>query len=295
MKVDIKLLVDCKCNIAECPSYDKENHLLYWVDIFGKQIFRYDIDTKKLDTKSVNKYVSYIVPRKQGGVIIGLQDGMYHYDFDTEICMFLGRPNKYDPYTYRFNDGKCDVMGRIWTGTTAFFEERFDCSLYKVDNGHVFNEMFQGINVSNGLGWSPDNKKMYYIDSGKKLIYSFDFDAEGGRISNKKVIINYKDEGANPDGMTVDSEGMLWICHWGGYTLSRWNPNTGKKIDKIEMPVKQVTCPIFGGKNMSELYVTTARYGCTEDELKKQPHAGSIYKIKLNMKGTPSYSYNDKR
>ncbi|KRN30016.1 SMP-30/gluconolactonase/LRE family protein [Liquorilactobacillus mali] len=130
---------------------------------------------------------------------------------------------------------------------------------------------------ANGLGWSPDNKFMYYIDSGKKLIYQFNYNLQEGKLSEKKVIINFESEDANPDGMTVDADGMLWICHWGGYKISRWDPYKKEKIGEIILPVKQITCPTFVGEDFSKMVITTARYGCSREELNSNPDAGSIF------------------
>lgn len=290
MSDQLELISDTKSIIAESPTWDAKNASIYWVDIISKKIFRYNTVTEKTDTAAVNKYVSYIVPQRKNSVAIGLQDGFYSYDFITKEQTLLGRPENFNPFMYRFNDGKCDVNGRLWAGTTSFYEESFECSLYQLNGDHKLKEMETGINVSNGLGWSPQNDKFYYIDSGVKLVFCYDFEPENGAISNRKILIDFKEEGANPDGMTVDEEGMLWIAHWGGHQVSRWNPETGKKIGSIALPVKKVTSCVFGGINLDELYITTARFNADQSDL--EPFAGGVFRIKPGVKGLPTFSFN---
>lgn len=292
MTIKIKTLISSKCLIAECPSYDEKNDLLYWVDMFRKNIFQYNFRNGEMSQHKVPKYVSYIVPTETlSTVIIGMQDGAYSYNFDDSTMIFLGGPINHDPLTYRFNDGKCDAAGRLWTGTTAFFEENSNSSLYEFSGGSDFKQMFHGVNVSNGLGWSPDSKSMYYTDSGKKLIYKFDFDLESGQISNKRILINFWNESGNPDGMAIDKNGNLWICHWGGYKISQWDPNNGKKLREIGIPAKQVTCPVFVGSDFSKLVVTTASYGCSEEELKENPGSGNLFILDADIDGLKTNFY----
>lgn len=290
MNKDLKLIADTKCVIGESPSWDAKNACLYWVDIIGKKVYKYDSLTGKISFKEVNKYVSYVVPREKAGVAIGMQDGFYSFDFETAPKL-LSRPENYNSFMYRFNDGKCDAKGRIWAGTTSFYEESHECSLYSLDPDLKLEEKVEGVAVSNGLGWSPKNEKMYYIDSFEKIVFVYDFDLDKGELLNGQILIDFKDQGANPDGMTVDEEGMLWIAHWGGHELSRWNPATKKKIESIKFPVKKVTSCVFGGENLDELYVTTARFGADGEELENEPLSGGVFRINPGVKGLPTFSF----
>lgn len=288
---EVQTLVECHNCLGEGPSYDDKNDLLYWVNIFEKEIFRYDFTTGKVEKRTLPKYVGYIAPtEKKDIVLVGLQDGVYLYDFGDSTLSFIGGPVGHDPLTYRFNDGKCDAKGRVWAGTASWFEERFDSSLYRVEGG-AFTPMLSGVNVSNGLGWTADNKHMFYIDSGKYTVYKFDFDLEFGMLSNKRVLIDFKDQHANPDGMTVDIDGNLWIANWGGSKVSQWNGETGEKMREIAFPVKRVTCPVFAGKDYSKLVVTTATYGLSAEELEAEPDAGNVFIVDAGVKGFKTNFY----
>ncbi|PKR86425.1 SMP-30/gluconolactonase/LRE family protein [Heyndrickxia camelliae] len=291
MSEELELIADVQSLIGEGPSWDAKNNCLYWVDIVGRKIYTFYPDTNNITQMDTEKYVGCVVPKEDGGIVVAMQDGFYSKENGNDEFTLLAGPPNYDPFTFRFNDGKCDKNGRFWAGTTSFFEESTQAKLYCLDNNLSVREALGNIIVSNGLGWSPDNKVMYYIDSPKREIYAFDYDLKSGSISNQRVVIDFHSQNANPDGMTVDEEGMLWIAHWGGHEVSRWDPAKGVKIDSIPVPVSKVTSCVFGGKELNELYITTARIGMDELQLKEEPLAGALFKIKLNVKGVPTYRF----
>lgn len=156
------------------------------------------------------------------------------------------------------------------------------------DNEEKAEQKLSDVIQGNGLGWTKDSKKMYFIDSQTYTVQEFDFDLEKGSISNGRIAVEVPKEMGLPDGMTVDDDGMLWIALWGGGCVSRWNPKTGELLCKIEVPAKNVTACTFGGPDMNELYITTAKMDTDEEQY---PHAGGLFKIKLDITGTPSYRY----
>ena len=286
---DIDVLVNDRNIIGESPIYDNKNKVIYWVDIVKKKFYKYDLATKKVNTYDVGKYDSYLVLDKKGNLLLGMQDGLYRYNFKKDKPQLLGTPPRsYNGYSHRFNDGKCDASGRLWAGTTTFYEESDTCGLYKIGSDYKFKPMISNVRVSNGMGWSPDNTKMYYIDYGKRLVYQFDFNLEKGTLSNRKIFIDFKNEFGNPDGMNVDSKGNLWIAHWLGSRISVWD-NQGKKIDQFMFPNKIVTDPLFIGE---DLIVSTATIGYSDKQYKfEQPYAGSLLKIHAGITGTPTYRF----
>lgn len=285
----IEVLVKGNNTIGECPIYDADNKTIYWVDIINKKFFKYELESEKLSTFAAGKYDSYIIAAKNGDILLGMQDGLYRYNFDANKPELLGAPKPYNIYSHRFNDGKCDVTGRLWAGSTTFYEESEDCVLYRIENDYKFDPVVSDVHVSNGMGWSPDNSIMYYIDSWKKLIYRYEFDPVKGIVSNPKILIDFnKSEVGNPDGMTVDENGNLWIAHWGGSRVSCWSPK-GKKVDQIMFPNRIPTCPLFVN---DDLIVSTATLNYTKEQLAmEQPYAGSLLKIHVGIKGAPSYKF----
>ncbi len=147
------------------------------------------------------------------------------------------------------------------------------------------------VNTSNGMAWSPDHTYLYFIDTPTKKVVRYQYNIRTGEIHNPSDVIIFSENDGLPDGMTIDEEGCLWIAHWGGSKITRWNPSTGEQILSIPIPALYVTSCTFGGPNLTDLYVTTARTRMTDDELKQYPHAGGIFRIQTNVKGCPTYSF----
>ena len=156
--------------------------------------------------------------------------------------------------------------------------------LYCVEPSQKITQMDGEIILSNGLGWSPDNRTMYFTDFGRRVIYAYDFDAETGAISKRRPFIEIPRDAGFPDGMTIDAEGCLWVAHWDGWRVTRYGPD-GKPRQTIRMPVKRPTSCTFGGPDLSILYVTSARMGLTEEELAAAPLSGSVFAIRTGTVG----------
>ncbi|MGC8612581.1 MAG: SMP-30/gluconolactonase/LRE family protein, partial [Athalassotoga sp.] len=256
----------------------------------GKKAHIYDPVTKTDKAIEVGQYIGSIVPRKSGGAVVAMHHGLYFLNTNDEKLTFISDPEE-SKVENRFNDGKCDAFGRFLVGTMHFEEKEPTGSLYCLEIDHSIKTMLGDVTISNGIAWSPDNRTMYYIDSPTKRVDAFDYDIESGSISNRRTVIKIPDNSGVPDGMTSDSEGMLWIAHWGGWQVSRWDPRTGKQIDVIHVPAEMVSSCVFGGTSLDELYITTAKRGLRGKDLKKQPDAGGIFRIKVNVKGMPTYKY----
>jgi len=168
-------------------------------------------------------------------------------------------------------------------------------SLYSMDENGVVDKKFGGITISNGLCWSLDNQYFYYIDTPLLRVDRFRFDLETGSISERTTVVKIPKEEGYPDGMTIDSEGMLWIAHWGGWQVARWNPLTREKIHSIKIPALQVTSVCFGGENYEDMFVTSARRGLTPEQLVEEPLAGHTFCIRNSgVKGLPFYRFGSK-
>jgi sugar lactone lactonase YvrE len=165
-------------------------------------------------------------------------------------------------------------------------------SVYSFDGKNV-EKKIENTTISNGMAWNADNTILYYIDTPTFEVVSYQYDQITGNISNKKAILHIPQEEGHPDGMTLDTEGMLWIAHWDGWQITRWNPNTGKKLSQIKLPVARVTSCTFGGPELKDLFITSARKGLTEEELKNQPLAGALFVIKdCGYQGLPNFEFN---
>lgn len=278
MNYEVEHLLSIGNELGEGPLWSPEEQKLYWVDIMAGNFHRVTLGETDYETFSVGQPIGSMGFRQAGGLIMALKNGFHFWDSTTQTVEFLADPeaNKTHP---RFNDGKVDRKGRFWAGT---MDDNGNSALYRYDPDSSVHVMETGITCSNGLGWSPDNKTMYYSDSQIFTIYAYDFDLDSGEIANRRVFL--KKEQGDPDGLTVDSEGFVWIAVWDGWCVERYDPD-GKLVSKIAMPVQYPTCPIFGGENMDELFVTSAWLLLGHDGRKDQPLAGDLFRIHTDVRG----------
>ena len=290
MNKNIELLVDSKSLHGECPLWDDQEKLLYWIDGAGEKIHRFNPLSKEDSYLETGQCIGCIALKEDGGLIAALHHGLYFIDFQKKGMTFIIDPEEKLPQN-RFNDGKCDALGRLWAGTMSFDGSiKKSGSLYKIERGKVI-KVISNVTISNGIAWSKDNEIMYYIDSPTKEVAAFDFDFIRGEISNKRIVVKIPEGEGIPDGMTIDEDNHLWIAHWGGGKVSQWDPVTGLKLNELKIPAMNVSSCTFGGEKMDELYITTARMGCSDDVLKKYPHSGGLFRVKVDSKGLKSCRY----
>ncbi|MDF2959815.1 MAG: putative Membrane Associated Protein [Paenibacillus sp.] len=289
-QLQLELIHDAKAALGEGPCWDHRSGTLYWVDIAGKRVHVFNPQTKENRIIQLEQMVGVAVPRESGGMIAGLENGIYVLDLETEQLTLVEDPES-GLENNRFNDGKCDAAGRFWAGTMSTKGQKEAGSLYCLEPGGTIRKVVEGVTTSNGIGWSPDGRTMYYIDTPTKLVVAYPYDEETGRLGDVRTAVSIPAGEGSPDGMTVDAEGMLWVAHWGGWQVSRWNPHTGEKLTAVPVPAAQVTSCAFGGPSLDELYITTARIGQSEEALLKQPHAGGVFRYKPGITGMPVHFY----
>ncbi|NHM33896.1 SMP-30/gluconolactonase/LRE family protein [Neobacillus terrae] len=290
MEEKVELVFDAQAELGEGPSWDAKNQLLYWVDILSKKVCIFNPKTEENREIHLEQMASAVVPRESGGLVLGMENGFYFLDINTEELTQITDPESHLPLN-RFNDGKCDPKGRFWAGSMNLEELEGEGSLYFLDKDLQTKKKVDGTTISNGLAWSPDNKFFYFTDTPTMKIVRYEYDLNSGEIKNPKPVIHFPESEGYPDGMTIDSEGMLWIAHWSGNKVSRWNPETGEQILSINIPAMNVTSCTFGGEDLSELYITTARKGMTEEELEKFPLSGGVFRVKTEIQGAPTYTF----
>lgn len=284
---EAELVIPAKAMLGEGPCWDSDKGILYWVNILDKKVNVYDPRTHKNREIQLGQMVGTVVLRQSGGLVVALQKGFYFLDVETEELTPIADPENHLPEN-RFNDGKCDPFGRFWAGTMSLSEENEAGSLYCLGTDLEVEKKHDNLTISNGLAWSPDQKFMYLIDTPTKKVTRFDYDLQTGHIDNPTEVIAFQEGVGSPDGMTIDEDGMLWIAHWGGAQISRWNPTTGEQILSIPIPSLNVTSCTFGGENLDELYVTTARKNTSVENLDRFPEAGGVFKVKPGVKGMPA-------
>lgn len=288
--MEVTLIPHAKMTLGEGPIWDKQMQRLYWVDIEEKKLYHYQPDTKEMDFLSLPQKISAFALKTNQEMIIVLEDGFYELDLNNGKVELIEHVEK-ELEDNRFNDGKCDAKGRFFAGTMNTGDKQDQGALYCLDENLKIEQKLDGLGLSNGLAWSSDNQSMYLIDTAKDAVYQFDYDLETSSMSNQKQIINFQEEEGFPDGMTIDSEDNLWIAHYGGAKVSRWNPRTGEKLSEMKLPALNITSCTFGGKNLDELYITTARDGMDEGQLEKYPLSGRVLQVRAEVKGTESQCY----
>ncbi len=277
-----ELLYKADLILGEGAHWHSGWKMFLYVDIEGKKVGRINPLTKEIEEQDVYKRVGTIVPATNGKLIVALQGSIEELDFETgklRDLVFI----ECDKLNNRCNDGKCDAAGRLWIGTMHVDAKLHRGALYKFD-GEI-RKMADNISVSNGICWSTDDRTMYHIDSFEHNIKAYDFDLDSGDISNERVIVEINEPGQMPDGMCIDSDGMLWVAIWGGCCVNRYDPGTGDLVGRVNVDAPNVTSCAFGGDDMNQLFITTARIGLNEDQLQQYPLSGSLFYVNTNIKG----------
>lgn len=275
--------------LGEAPFWSVEEGVLYWVDIDGKTVFRYQPENGGKQTYALGHEIGCIIPRRNGGFVAGLDRGLAFLSSDFAETEFFASPEDDLPDT-RFNDGKCDRRGRFWVASADRNEVAPLAALYCLNGSGQLIRTLSQVVVGNGMGWSPDNRTMYFTDTGISTIFAFDYDIETGATENRRVFVEVDQQDGLPDGLTVDVEGYVWSAHWAGSRVTRFDPEGG--IDRvIDMPVPNVTSLAFGGPGLDRLFVTTARLGMNGQELDEAPLSGALFVVDPGVRGIPESGY----
>ena len=285
--MEMKHLLSSQNFLGEGPLWHAEEQTLYWVDITGRTINRYQPETGKHEIFPVDSEVGVVAFRGIGGFITAGSRGFGFWKIRQNQLSYFQDPEAGRPES-RFNDGKVDRKGRFWAGTMT--PQGAVSALYRLDADLSIHTIEKGLTISNGIGWSPDNTRMYLVDSLRFVIYEYNYDFDSGDISNRRVFVQLSEDYGIPDGLTVDREGFVWCAIYGGSKITRFNPQ-GTIVAEIGLPVSQPTSCIFGGMAYHHLYVTTARDGLSEEELKLQPQAGDLFEIETDVQGLPEPSF----
>lgn len=289
---EVELAFDSRDTLGEGPMWSVKEQALYWVDIEGFAVNRWDPGSGDHQRYDIGQYVGTVVLRQSGGFVVALRDGLFFWDPQTGLDKIVDP--EADKPDNRFNDGAVDRQGRFWAGTLHLTDHANPHgALYRLDADRSLRKVVPNACVSNGLGWSPDDKTMYYCDTTYRTIRAYDFDAATGDIDNERVLIRVPDDPGEggPDGLTVDSEGFIWSARWGGWKICRYDPD-GRLEREVKLPAERITSVMFGGPDLDRLYITSARYGLSEAEIAtNQPHAGSLFVCEPGVKGLPETAY----
>jgi len=278
----VDVVLEAEAQLGEGPVWDSRAAVLRWVDILPGLVHRFDPESGEDTSFEVGEPVGTVAVRRSGGLVLATESGIYTCSDDGSSSTRLHEVAT-DPRGGRFNDGKADRWGRFWAGTML---EGTDAAgaFYRLDPDGSLHTVLTDVSVSNGMGWSPDGRTMYYVDTPTGGVDAFDHDPDTGDVTNRRRLIDV--ERGWPDGLSVDAEGGLWVALWDGWAVRHYAPD-GRLIDTVELPAQRVTSCAFGGPDLSTLYLTSARTGLAEDVLERQPHAGSLFAVDAEVSGQP--------
>lgn len=286
---EVELVLDLHADIGEGPTWDPATGTLLFVDSTPGRIFRYNPVSGVLSHVDVGQTVGAAIPRLNGGLVAAVRGGIGLVDEATGALEIIA-PIEAEISDNRMNDAKCDSRGRLWAGTFSTSFRRNAGALYRIDPDRSYACVVPGVFISNGIAWSPDEKRMYYNDSGSRGVDVFDYDIDEGVPVNRRRLITFDRGDGLPDGMTVDADGHLWVAHFRGGMVRCYRPD-GTMAGTVRLPVSQVASCAFGGADLRDLYITTATHTMTKEQLDREPLSGALFRCRPGVTGLRANSY----
>jgi sugar lactone lactonase YvrE len=285
-QTNVDVLSDVVCELGESAVWDGVRSRLYWVDITGQTVHAQDWPSRTLRSMAVPDLIGCVALRAGGGLVAALRHAVAYIDIDRGTVETIRTLEENLPGN-RFNDGAVDPRGRLWFGSMDMAETTPSGSFYSFSADTTIARAFGGIICSNGPAWSPDGRTMYHVDSTRRLITAYDFDADAGLVGPGRVFVSDEAQAWFPDGVTVDAEGHIWNCKWSGGRVVRYDP--GGEVDRvILLPVPRPTRCAFVGEDLSLLAVTSARIGLDPTELAAAPLSGQVLLVDPGVRGRPT-------
>jgi sugar lactone lactonase YvrE len=276
-------------SLGERPVWDERTGTLVFVDIDRGELHRFNPDTGDSTVSVVAGSVGCVGLRDNGGVVLGTDAGLVLADATGET--------REDPVVppgmtseHFFNDGACDPAGRFVAGTSTAERTTGAASLYSLSPDGSVRVLLPEVTESNGVAWSRDGRRMFYVDSGTQDVKVFDYDPADGTATNGQTLFSIAEQDGVPDGLIVDAEDTLWLALWAGHGVRRYRSD-GNLLSQITIPAKDVTCAAFGGADLTDLYVTTSRGYLEADEVDTYPHAGDLFVLRTGATGCPTLRY----
>ena len=280
-----ELALDARATLGECIRWDAHEKLIYWVDIPGKKMHRYDPASGHDDSVDLPQEMGCFAQDERGGFIAGMRSGYARINrFGGDITL-LTSPD-YNPTRARFNDGRCDAAGRFWAGTMWEPRDKAGAHIYCLEADGRFSAKANPVILSNGVTFSADNKTFTLADTPNHVLWAFDYDIDSASLSHQRVLRTFDPSQGRPDGACVDAEGNVYIAIFAGGRIEKISPK-GKLLAVIELPVPNITCCTFAGEDLQTLYITTARTRMTDEQLAAKPEAGGLFALRMPSHHAP--------
>lgn len=284
----VELALQVQARLGECPRWDEKQQVLYWVDIDGKQLHRYNPATGEDESITFDEEIACFSLRKDHGFVVGMRSGFNFLDCWTPVLRPIVDPEAELPHN-RLNDGRCDAAGRFLAGSVYPPKDIDGANFWSLDTNLVATKLVSGLLTANGAAFSPDNKTFYYSNTPKHVIFQCDYDINTGSIGESRVFHQFEYGNGRPDGAAVDSEGCYWTALYEGSRVARLSPE-GKLLEEIAVPAKCPTMVAFGDKDLKTMYITTVGNRSAE-ELEEYPLSGSIFKVRVDVPGLVEHRF----
>jgi len=276
--------------LAECPVWlAAERHLLR-VDVTRQAILERDVATGAEHRRSVHAPVGFALPARRSGLVAGIGRELHVLPGDSAPRVLAAVEP--DRPANRFNDAACDSRGRLWAGTMSTERRSGEAALYRIGADGEVVPAVRRATISNGLDWDLDATRLYYVDSATQRVDAIDFDLDRGRLGTRRTFAAIDAGDGLPDGLTVDAEGGVWVALFGGGAIRRYHPD-GRLDAEIRLPVTNPTSMAFGGVDLTDLYVTSARHRLSADQLAREPLAGSLLRLRPGVRGRLPHRFGD--
>ena len=286
--INAEVVHAAEASLGEGCVWSPVEDLLVWVDITGKAVHRFDhASGQPVSVWRYTESVGNAAPRAGGGLALGLGASVALTDRVGAIETVIELPG--EPASNRANDGEVDPAGRLFQGTMSDSDPGAPvAALHRVDADGSARRVLSDVSISNGIGWSPDQSTMYYIDTLTFRVDRFDYDPDTGEIEGRRPFLTFDGSTGGPDGMTVDAEGCLWVAFFGGYHVQRFSPE-GERLETVVTPgAPQTTCCCFGGPDLDTLYITTARDSIAGVNTEGEPNSGALFAADVDAVGLPT-------
>jgi sugar lactone lactonase YvrE len=282
--VEVRVALVAEADLGEGPVWHSDSDCLLWVDVNAGNVHRFDPATGKDAVFPVGQPVGAVAPTlDRDRLVVAARDGFGILDLTT--CQLKMRaPVEAEQADNRMNDGKCDARGRFWAGTQSLDHAPGHAGLYRLELDGSARQILAGVSISNGIGWSPDNRTMYYVDTLTGGLDAFAFDLATGSVRDRHRLVDIPPADGLPDGLAIDVDGCVWLALWGGAMVRCFAP-TGRCVRTIPTPVKYPTSCAFGGRDLDTLYITSAKRQAGE------ALGGSLFAIRPGVSGLPPQVY----
>jgi sugar lactone lactonase YvrE len=291
------LFVDCRCTLGEGILWWEQRRALLWTDIERSALWMHSVEGHHTSTWTLPDRLGSLAICESGRLLLGLAKGLFYGDFAraTDKVMEVERIVAVDPdlNRHRINDGRTDRSGNFVFGTMNEAEDAATGSFYQFSAAHGLRRLdLGGVTIPNSICFSLDGLTMYFCDSKRRRIRQCDYDAASALVGNVRDFVRFAAGDGLPDGSVIDNEGCLWNAGWGAGVVRRFAPDGGL-LATVQVPAKNATCAAFGGHNLADLYVTSARQQMTADELEAIPDAGGVYRAEVGTIGVEDAQFRD--